>query len=216
LNERTRAIVLVHIFGIDASFPDLHDIDVPIIDDLCQAFGLRPAHGKRDAAFFSFNATKCLTTGEGGAFCLSPDLRQRLQWIQGDRMSDLQARLGLSQLGQYPDYLGRRAEIANQYLNHLPSSLVKNTLLLRDRSLWFRFPVRLRVDFTKIQSFMEKENIAIRRGVDTLLRSDDGSDVVGEVSQEVFDSTVSLPIYPAMNDVHVNRVVRALREGLEI
>jgi dTDP-4-amino-4,6-dideoxygalactose transaminase len=63
---------------------------------------------------------------------------------------------------------------------------------------------------------MEKENIAIRRGVDTLLRSDDGSDVVGEVSQEVFDSTVSLPIYPAMNDVHVNRVVRALREGLEI
>ncbi len=45
-------------------------LNIPIIEDVCQAFGLQ-INGQLagtigDLVIFSFHATKCLTTGEGG------------------------------------------------------------------------------------------------------------------------------------------------------
>ena len=71
ISPATKAIILVHLFGISANDAGFERFGVPVIDDYCQAFGkpVSPPAGSRDGrlAVFSFHATKCLTTGEGGA-----------------------------------------------------------------------------------------------------------------------------------------------------
>lgn len=208
ISKQTKAVVLVHIYGIDATFERIHEIDVPIIDDLCQAFGLKPRHGRQQAAFFSFNATKCLTTGEGGAYCLTPDLIQtsKANRRQGSRLSDLQSSLGLSQLEQYEFFLSRRRQIAEYYLQNLRQSATVNTIAVANRSLWFRFPVSINLDFEDLRKFMWASGVAVRRGVDRLLQSEHESNQDRELTSRVFDSTASIPIYPSLTRKEIARV----------
>ena len=132
-SPRTKAIISVNIFGISAQLASLRKYPHLIIEDHCQSFGLHePIFGS--AAFYSFYATKCLTTGEGGAAAfLDRDLLSRANRLRGNyavpgRLSDLQAALGLSQLSRYDQMLSRRRHIAARYFNELPKPLTNRTL----------------------------------------------------------------------------------------
>ncbi len=133
INGKTKAIVLVHMFGIDASAAEFQDLDIPVIDDHCQSFGLVPRFASRAGlAFCSFHATKCLTAGEGGMALIQDDelhvkaLRARDGRVHG-RFGDLQAALGLSQLERYPEMLEKRAAIAARYFGELDDDLLHSS-----------------------------------------------------------------------------------------
>src|SRR6202044_360237 len=86
-----------------------------VIEDHCQSFGLPgPLFGA--AAIYSFYATKCLTSGVGGAAVFSDrDILSRACELRSDHtvpgvLSDLQAVLALSQLSRYDQMLLRRRE----------------------------------------------------------------------------------------------------------
>lgn len=88
VTPRTGAIIVVHTFGIAADVAQLQEFGVPVIQDCGQSLGLQLPNGEHVghqgyASFFSFHATKSLTTGEGGAVATSdPQLLSNLKRLR--------------------------------------------------------------------------------------------------------------------------------------
>lgn len=214
LTSKSRAVIIIHIYGIDGSHTDLDDLPILVIDDLCQAFGLRPKFSPNQAAFFSFNATKCITTGEGGALYLRSDLVSNSGAIKSTH-SDLQGSLGVSQERQYDNFLRRRHEIARFYLSELPESILGATWTISNRTLWFRFPVTIDSGVTEFCEKMFLNGVTVRRGVDALLHSEWSGDDSLEGAEKMFETTASLPIYPALTDSQVELICDAVKRSVK-
>lgn len=75
ITPRTRAVVVVHLFGLAAPMAEVLDIagrhGLKVIEDAACAIGTtydgRPVGGLGDVGCFSFHPRKVVTTGEGGA-----------------------------------------------------------------------------------------------------------------------------------------------------
>jgi len=231
VTTQTKAIILVHIFGIQIETQEIYDIGVPVIEDYCQAFS--PDHIRKDyltssVSVLSFHATKLLTTGRGGMLlCNDIGVIERIEaYKDSDNISgpgmiaspftELQAALGLSQLSQYHIFLQKRLEIAGRYLHELQDCPVILPFNIRDRSIFFRFPVRVRGSFELMQERFEKHNIIIRRGVDQLLHNLLGIDPSQyPTAERMFRETVSIPIYPALTDEQVDTIIAACKICME-
>lgn len=226
----TAAIIVPYIFGITKDLAALQSIGVPLIEDCCQSFGAMTPRGRTGSfgliSFFSFHATKCLTTGEGGMSCTGDaELGRRMLELRDGAagalrgrvpcaMSDLQAALGLSQLRRYDSFLARRRTLADVYFEALtPEPSVTAPELTRGRSIHFRFPVRVAADIDKWIRAFATSQIAVRRGVDDLLHRQLALPDAGFPSAvRLFDTTLSLPIYPALTDAQQAHIVARLRE----
>ena len=137
LNERTKAIVVVHYGGAPVS-PELFGLKfVPVIEDAAQALGASGI-GRGDFMCFSFQAVKHVTTGDGGMLVLPPALEakaKRMRWFGIDReaklagtwendirevgykyqMTDISAAMGLSGLRSLNWQLIRRRALRDAY-----------------------------------------------------------------------------------------------------
>lgn len=142
ITPRTKAIVVVHIFGYPADMDEILAIakrhNLRVIEDAAQAPGAtykgEPVGAIGDLGGFSLNFHKHIHTGEGGMIVTNDDdlaLRCRLirnhgensaepfgleDWTnvigQNYRLTELQAAIGLCQLDRLPGYLERRRELA--------------------------------------------------------------------------------------------------------
>ena len=228
LTVRTKAIVVVHPFGIMSEVDPLCALGLPVIEDCCQAFGAQ--RGDRRAGTFgklcvlSFHATKLLTTGEGGMVLTRDrtlleklrDLKQGGSGGPGVRfrhpMTDLQAALGLSQLKQYGGFLARRKSIAGYYFAQLTGLPVRLPTSVRDRSIFFRFPLRVQGDLQRFRESFLADGIQVRQGVDMLLhRWAGGEPNAFPGAERCFAETLSIPLYPAMSDEECEQVVGSCR-----
>jgi dTDP-4-amino-4,6-dideoxygalactose transaminase len=220
ISSSTKAIILVHIFGIDASSAGFHSMGIPVIHDLCQAFGLKPeALRKEEHAFCSFHATKCLTTGEGGAVLTNSETilaeLQKLMRLRrcGDHLSDLASSLGLSQLSRYEEMLQKRRVIAERYLKELLAHAVgteihgamKNGM---KKTVWFRFPIQIDIVHDELIRTIESDSgVSLRRGVDALLG---GANSHFNGAAYCYRHTLSLPIYPALSEKECTKVIETV------
>jgi UDP-4-amino-4-deoxy-L-arabinose-oxoglutarate aminotransferase len=220
MSPRTRAVIVVHTFGIPADRQIAMRVGVPVIDDCCQAVGLPQDACGGSICVVSFHATKMLTTAEGG-MALSADrsLADRMRSVaesERDQLSDLQAALGRSQLRRYPGFLARRQALAVRYcdaLAALPITLPRRWL---GQSLFFRFPLRVKGDFDRIRAEFEASGVQVRRGVDALLHRLAGLDSARFPNAErLFNETVSIPLYPALSDADAARVVATAAKVLQ-
>ncbi len=139
VTSRTSAILPVHIFGYPADMAGFERLDVPLVEDACEALGAEYADGgavggRGHPAVFGFYANKQLTTGEGGMVTLG-DMTQKEQidsernqgrapnmdWLDHDRLgfnyrlSELACALGLAQLDRLETMLAGRARVAALY-----------------------------------------------------------------------------------------------------
>lgn len=225
MTRNTKAVVLVHMFGIDASATEFAELGIPVIDDFCQAFGLKPLHNNPSGlAFCSFNATKCLATGEGGMALVNDGiLFERLRALKLKnqplaRYSDFQSALGLSQLARYPEMLRKRKVIAERYFRELDEAIVQNSselniCLSRDivgrKSIFFRFPIKLTGHPLSHIAVIERDyGIALRRGVDALLHDTAQQELPS--AEQLFDNTLSIPLYPALTEKEVSHIIKSL------
>jgi perosamine synthetase len=139
VGARTRAIVPVHLHGSPADLRGLEELArrhrLAVVQDACQAVGAlargRPL-GSYGTAVYSFYATKNLTTGEGGmvttndpdvasfcgalrhqAYTDAPYVHDRVGYNL--RMTELQAAIGLAQLGRLEAITERRRRTAACY-----------------------------------------------------------------------------------------------------
>ena len=147
ITDRTRAILPVYFSGELADVEAIAEIadrhDLKVIEDAAQAQGVslnggRYAGSFGDAAIFSFQASKCLTCGEGGLILTNSDevaeaawgLRHygrtktglwyehhRLAW--NSRMSELQGALLRTQLKKLPEQNARRMANVAYFLETL-------------------------------------------------------------------------------------------------
>jgi perosamine synthetase len=139
VTSRTAALLPVHVFGYPADMEALERLDLPIVEDACEALGAvypdgRAVGGRGHPAVFGFYANKQLTTGEGGMVTTGdPELRERMDsernqgrapnmdWLDHDRLgfnyrlSDIACALGLAQLQRLDDMLAGRARVAALY-----------------------------------------------------------------------------------------------------
>ena len=225
LGKRTVAIIVPHVFGITQDVSAFEQFGVPVVVDACQSFGTLNGQvigTSGTASVFSFNAIKCLTTGEGGYVTSSdPQLLERMHELANGHqsafrrffspMTDMQAALGLRQLAAYDDFLARRRFLADRYFTALMDTGVTLPSRVRDRSMFFRFPVLTdRVRFEDTQAEFARRGVAVRRGVDALLHRTVGQPSDGfPIAERLFRDTVSIPIYPALTDDEQDKVVEA-------
>ena len=139
VTERTAALLPVHVFGYPADVPALEQLDLPIVEDACEALGAVfpdgvPVGGRGYPAVFGFYPNKQLTTGEGGVVTTADSaIKERLDsernqgrapdlgWLDHDRLgfnyrlSDISCALGLAQLEHLEQMLAGRARVAELY-----------------------------------------------------------------------------------------------------
>ncbi|MFQ5601527.1 MAG: DegT/DnrJ/EryC1/StrS family aminotransferase [Candidatus Krumholzibacteriia bacterium] len=182
LTPRTRAVVGVDYGGQPCRLPELLDItrghDLVLVEDAAHAFGAglegRPIGAWSDATAFSFYATKCITTGEGGLLtCARADVAEKARLLgyhgmQRDawkrytdrgswyyeielagykfNMTDVQAALGLSQLQREEELRDSRARVAAAYSRNLADLEALELPAARPgaQHAWHLYVVRLR------------------------------------------------------------------------
>ena len=141
ITPRTKAIMVVHIYGLPVDMDPVMEIaerhGLKVIEDAAQMHGQtykgKPCGSFGDISTFSFYPNKHITTGEGGMvvtnneqlsddcrslrnLCFQPEKRfvhERLGWNL--RMTNLQAALGLAQLEQLDDFVKRKRHMGNLY-----------------------------------------------------------------------------------------------------
>lgn len=173
ITARTRAILVVHTFGVPAEMEALQEIarrhGLFIIEDACEAIGAeyngRRAGSFGDLAVLGFYPNKQMTTGEGGAVLAGDPahaLRLRRLRNQGRdpgadwldhaepgynyRLSELACALGRVQLGRIAEMLSLRQQAAERYHALLAgiADLELPPLALEHRTIsWFVYVVRL-------------------------------------------------------------------------
>lgn len=146
VTERTKAIVLVHLYGFPArDYHLIHEFclahKISLIEDCAEALGTfsRGSHvgSLGDAATFSFFGNKLVTTGEGGAVTFrDSSIAQRARILRDHgqslnrryfhevagfnyRLTGLQAAIGLGQFERISELLERKKNLANGYRRRL-------------------------------------------------------------------------------------------------
>jgi len=141
ITSRTRAIMVVHIYGLPVDMNPVLDLadryGLKIIEDAAEMHGQtyrkRPCGSFGDISVFSFYPNKHVTTGEGGMLLTDDDdLAERcrslrnLCFIPGKRfvheelgynfrMSNLQAALGVAQLERLSEFIVRKRQMGRLY-----------------------------------------------------------------------------------------------------
>lgn len=149
ITPRTRAIMVVHIYGLPVDMDPLLALaqrhGLAVIEDAAEMHGQtyknRPCGSFGDLSTFSFYPNKHVTTGEGGMLltdddqlaercrslrnlCFQPQQRfihQELGWNL--RMTNLQAAVGLAQLERLDEFVMRKRHMGQTYqqlLKNLP------------------------------------------------------------------------------------------------
>lgn len=174
--EKTKAVIAVPIYGrsVDEAiyaFSSLHD--VPVIEDMAEAHGIKPQGG---IACYSFYGNKILTTGEGG-MCITnnqkwademrnisnmymDEKRTYLHPKQGHnfRMTNLQAAVGLAQVMRMDEILEKREKIQDWYDQNLP----EHVKMPRRDVLWF---YDIQTDHQEeLKAYLEENGIPSRYG----------------------------------------------------
>ncbi|OCL27621.1 aminotransferase DegT [Orenia metallireducens] len=165
INNRTRAIIPVHLYGQPCDMDRLVEIankyNLYIIEDCAEAHGAeykgQKVGGFGDIACFSFYGNKIITTGEGG-ICLTNDkrLNEKMRILRDHgmnpkkrywhkeigynyRMTNLQAAIGLAQLERIDELLIKRREIARKYdanLKEMKGIITQKSFKNRDKVCW--------------------------------------------------------------------------------
>lgn len=222
ISDKTGAIIMVYIFGLIGDIDEILTLGYPVIEDVCQSFGLkingRIAGTLGTAAFCSFGAIKCLTAGGVGgcAFSSRKDINQKMKNLEKisfvrSELSEMNAAYGLAQIENYEYFLLRRAEIASQY-NGVFSDIKHVKQLSFNMGINYRFVTKVSCDPEIIMKEISNYGITLRKGVDQLLHKKFGIEGDYSNSEEAYKSTVSWPIYPALDQEEVEYIITVIKK----
>jgi perosamine synthetase len=142
ITEKTKAILVVHIFGQTCDMDPIMEIakrrNLIVIEDACESvlasYREKKAGTFGQSAVFAFYPNKQMTTGEGGmlvtdekrVYKLCKSLAnqgraENMQWLDHQylgynyRMDEMSAALGVEQLKKLPSFIATRKQIAEWY-----------------------------------------------------------------------------------------------------
>lgn len=216
------ALIVPHMFGQAAS---LDGAPAPLIEDCAMAVGASTDGQKvgtiGDVGVFSFYATKVLCAGEGGALCTGDGgLADRLRDLRdydgredgpprfNYKLTDVQAAVARVQLRSLDGFIARRRAIAARYDEALADAPVARPDI-GDGDIAYRYVIRHETrDADELISAFETAGIAARKPVFLPLHRMNGDpDSAYPNTTAAYLRAVSIPIYPALTDDEVDRVV---------
>ena len=214
-----------------------------------------PVGAGADVTTWSFHPRKLLTTGEGGMLTTSDSawadrarrLREHAMSISAAdrqasvlapaeeyteigfnyRMTDLQAAVGIVQLGRLPLIVARRRELAARY-----GELIASIPGLRPvtdpawgtgnfQSYWVEVEAAFGATRERTLEVLAEAGVSARRGImaahrQPAYRDRDTGTVPLPVTERLTDNTLILPLFHELTDAEQLRVVDALREASEL
>jgi dTDP-4-amino-4,6-dideoxygalactose transaminase len=253
ITPRTRAIMPVHFAGLAADMEKIYAIagrrKLRVIEDAAHAIGTRWKDRRigsfGDIVSFSFHPNKNMTTIEGGALSLPSDAElkavelQRFHGLERDaegnadvvlpggkyNLSDVSARIGLSQLEQLEGFIQKRRQLVKRYFGRLTTE--PPCLLPRsddDRHSWHIFAPLLplqRVELTRGQFIKAMHERGIGVGVHypalhlfSAYRKLGYKEGDFPNAERIGRETVTLPLFPSMQVSDVDRVCDAVSDIL--
>lgn len=235
LTSRTKAVLVVHLFGrpapweeLEASVPD----SVALLEDAAGALGARrrgrACGGLGRLACLSFHPRKIVTTGEGGAVttdeaAIADAIRRfRHHGIEprGDfeirapglnyRLPDILCAIGTTQLRRLEELLVERERLADAYAERLAGAVGLPSADEGDRHGWQAYVVRVdRRD--ELLARLHDAGIQAQIGTYALHRlvayADQGP---FPGADEAYERALALPFHNRLTDGELDRVTEAL------
>lgn len=230
LTARTRAIIAPHLFGLPVDLDDLLGLNIPVIEDCAQAVGStyrgNPVGSFGYAAVFSFYATKVMTTGEGGMVVSNStefiervrdfreyDNRDEYKIRYNYKMTDMQAAIGLHQLDRLKNFIQKRKSIANRY-NQKFGSVGFKLPPYDPGHIYYRYVIDLATRAAPWIKALAQKKITCALPVHMPLHR--YLELKGYPQTErVWKQSISLPIYPALSEGQIDRVIDAFLKTAE-
>lgn len=250
ITARTRALLPVHLYGQTGNMTDYQKLvdthGLKLIEDAAQAHGAQ-FEGRSAGSFgigtFSLYATKNITTGEGGVITTSDaGIADRLRILRNQgmreryayemagnnyRLTDLQAAIGIPQLGGYDNVVEarrRNASFLAEHLDGIPGLIVPRELPGR-RHVWHQFTVRVTADAPVSRD--ELAAALAEKGVSTGIYypklipdydayRDHPQVIAGDtpVARRVAAEVLSLPVHQFLSTGDLETIVAAVTAGL--
>lgn len=210
----------------------------------------RPVGAGAEIAAWSFHPRKLLTTGEGGMLTTSnPEWAARARHLREHamsvsaadrhasvlppaesytevgynfRMTDLQAAVGLVQLGRLPEIVARRRTLADRYRTHIAG--IRGLRAVEDpeygtgnfQSFWVEVEESYPLDREGLLEALANADISARRGIMATHRQPPYSDVASDadlpITARLNDRTLILPLYHALTEAQQDRVIAVLAD----
>jgi dTDP-4-amino-4,6-dideoxygalactose transaminase len=209
----------------------------------------RPVGAGADIAAWSFHPRKLLTTGEGGMLTTSNaewaararQLREHAMSVSAAdraasviaapevyaevgynyRMTDMQAAVGIVQLGRLPQIVARRREIAAEYAARIAG--IPGLRIVADpeygtsnfQSLWVEVGDDFPLTREQLLEALAAADVSARRGIMAAHRQpayadrDTGSAAL-PVTEHLTDNTLILPVFHQLTEAELTQVVDAL------
>ncbi len=179
INEKTKAIMPVHIYGRQCNMDKIMEIaynyNLRVVEDSAEAHGVKP---KGDIACFSLYANKIISSGEGG-ICVTNDYRLTNQmnhirsmaftpvhdflhkkFAYNFRMTNLQGAVALAQLERIEELLEKRKKIEELYDEKLKN--IKGITLMPKRNVLWMYDI-LAERKHELQKYLEENGIESRQ-----------------------------------------------------
>ncbi len=235
LSRPVAAAIAVHAFGAPANIPALKGTAPLVIEDCCQSPGGRrqgqPLGAQGDAAVFSFYATKIITCGSGGlvwdrsgkAAAWARDFREfdcREEYTPrfNFHSTDFQAAMVRSQFARLEAIMARRQSIVRRYLEALPRGIGLQAGLDDAGRMPHRFVLVLasREHRDALLSYFAAGGVKAVIPLEPyeLLHRYLHLDASAFPNAErLVDTTLSLPLYPALSDQEIEQVAELLAKA---
>ncbi|KTD30737.1 cell wall biosynthesis regulatory pyridoxal phosphate-dependent protein [Legionella moravica] len=240
ITHRTKAIIPVHIYGNVCYMKRICEIaakyNLHVIEDVAEAAFSKHfnqyAGTFGSAGCFSFQATKTLTMGEGGAVLFSdPDDDQTARVIRSHgmtadkpywhievghnfRLTNMQAAFGFAQLEKLDDIIQQKQRVYSRYIKNLTQvdgikiqSITENT----DPVMWavcLRIdPEKFRISRDAMRKQLAHHGIETRAGfyVFNEMPLYSSTDLL-PISTEISRSVISLPSFPGLLDNEIDEI----------
>ncbi len=245
VTPKTKAIIPVHYGGQIAQMDPIMEIaeeyDLAVIEDAAEAHGSKyrekRAGALGDAGCFSFYPNKNMTTGEGGIITTdNDDLAEQMRMMRSHgqdrryhhvvlgynyRMTELQAALGIIQLGRLEESIEDRIRIADNYTEKLSSTREITTPFVspENRHTYMLYTIRI-PDRDRVRAHLEQSGVETRIAFPPIhlqpvyrnLYRYRGGEL--PVTEEVASSVLSIPMYHGLEEEKQDYVVNHLREAL--
>ena len=244
ITGRTRAVIAVHVYGnvceMEALTKIARERQIYLIEDVAEAAFSR-YQGRFAGSFghlgcFSFQATKTVTMGEGGAVVTNDKkLSERMRILRSHgmrenkrywhdlvgynyRLTNLQAALGCAQLENLDNIIAEKARIYRRYLvnlSGLPGIAPQHVRKEVEPVMWAVAieidPHRFKVDRDSLIAELLKKNIETRPGFYpfSIMPLYDAASL--PVAESISRNVVSLPSYISISDDDIDYICSQLK-----
>lgn len=250
ITPKTKAIIPVHLYGHPADMDPINDIakkhNLFVVEDAAEAQGAKYKNkmvgSLADVAVFSFFGNKIITTGEGGMIVTdNPNIaekcrilrdhgmsKERRYWHEvigyNYRMTNMQAALGVAQMGKIDKIILRKKEIAEKYQSHLENvpgiTLPSNTNWVENVYWLYTILIDINIsgcDIDKLISELKRQGIDSRPVFPPVHKQpvyDSG--LILPVSEQISYHGISLPSAPEIRNEDIENICRVIKAETEV